>query len=84
VARVQEVIGKDNQGRPVDLEISFGRIADEEGKTVAYSILARDIGVRKRNEERLAYLNVLLTAVNDVNQLINRSARRRHPDAKGG
>ena len=72
VARVQEVIGKDNQGRPVDLEISFGRIADEEGKTVAYSILARDIGVRKRNEERLAYLNVLLTAVNDVNQLINR------------
>ena len=72
VARVQEIIGEDNQGRSVDLEISFGRIADEEGKTVAYSILARDIGVRKRNEERLAYLNVLLAAINDVNQLINR------------
>jgi PAS domain S-box-containing protein len=71
-AGVQEVIGRDNSGKPIDLEISVGRIADEEGKIVAYSILARDIGVRKRNEERLAYLNVLLTAINDVNQLINR------------
>ena len=71
-AKVQEVIGKDNSGKLVDLEISIGGIADEEGKTIAYSILARDIGVRKQNEERLRYLNVLLTAINDVNQLINR------------
>ena len=69
---VQEIVGKDNSGKPIDLEISVGAIADEEGKTVAYSILARDIGVRKKNEERLRYLNVLLTAINDVNQLINR------------
>ena len=72
VTRVQEIIGKDNSGKPIDLEISIDGIADEEGKIVAYSILARDIGVRKRNEERLRYLNVLLTAINDVNQLINR------------
>ena len=72
VASVQEIVGKDNLGNQVDLEISVGGIADEEGKLVAYSILARDIGVRKRNEERLRYLNVLLTAINDVNQLINR------------
>jgi len=71
-ARVQEIVGKDNSGRPVDLEINVGGIADEEGKIIAYSIVARDIGVRKRNEERLRYLNVLLTAINDVNQLINR------------
>ena len=71
-ARVQEVIGKDNSGKLVDLEISIGGIADEEGKIIAYSILARDIGVRKQNEERLRYLNVLLTAINDINQLINR------------
>jgi len=71
-ARVQEIIGKDNSGRPIDLEINIGGIADEEGKMIAYSILAREIGVRKRNEERLRYLNVLLTAINDVNQLINR------------
>jgi PAS domain S-box-containing protein len=70
--RVQELVGKDNLGKPVDLEISLGGIADDEGKIIAYSILARDIGVRKRNEERLRYLNVLLTAINDVNQLINR------------
>ena len=71
-SRVQEIIGKDNSGKPIDLEISIGGIADEEGKTIAYSILARDIGVRKRNEERLRYLNVLLTSINDVNQMINR------------
>ena len=71
-ARVQEIIGKDNSGEPVDLEINIGGIADEEGKIIAYSILARDIGVRKRNEERLRYLNALLTAINDVNELINR------------
>ncbi|MFH1578955.1 MAG: PAS domain S-box protein [Thermoplasmatota archaeon] len=71
-ARVQEIIGKDKSGRPVDLEINIGGIADEERNIIAYSILARDIGVRKRNEERLRYLNVLLTAINDVNQLINR------------
>jgi PAS domain S-box-containing protein len=71
-ARVQEIIGKDKSGSPTDLEINIGGIADEEGNTIAYSILARDIGVRKRNEERLRYLNVLLTAINDVNQLINR------------
>ncbi len=70
--RVQELIGKDNSGRPIDLEISLGGIADDEGKIVAYSILARDIGVRKRNEERLRYLNVLLSSINDANQLINR------------
>ena len=28
--------------------------------------------MRKRNEERLRYLNALLTAINDVNELINR------------
>src|SRR4030043_271304 len=72
--RVQEIIGKDNSGKPIDLEISIDGIADEEGKIVAYSILARDIGVRKRNEERLRYLNVLLTAINDVNQLINKGS----------
>ena len=72
-ARVQEIIGKDKLGKPVDLEINIGGIADEEGKIIAYSILARDIGVRKQNEERLRYLNVLLTAINDVNQLINRA-----------
>ncbi|MBU0684248.1 MAG: PAS domain S-box protein, partial [Candidatus Thermoplasmatota archaeon] len=71
-ARVQEIIGRDKSGRPVDLEINIGGIADEERNIIAYSILARDIGVRKRNEERLRYLNVLLTAINDVNQLINR------------
>jgi len=71
-ARVQEIVAIDRSGTPIDLEINIGGIADEEGKVVAYSILARDIGVRKRNEERLRYLNVLLVAVNDVNQLINR------------
>jgi PAS domain S-box-containing protein len=30
--------------------------------------------VRKRTEERLSYLNVLLTAINDVNQSINRES----------
>jgi PAS domain S-box-containing protein len=72
--KVQEVIGKDNSGRPIDLEICIDGIADEKGKIIAYSIPARDIGVRKRNEERLRYLNVLLTAINDVNQLINRES----------
>jgi len=71
-ATVQEIVGKDNSGKPIDLEISISGIADEEGKIIAYSILARDIGVRKWNEERLRYLNVLLAAINDVNQLINR------------
>lgn len=71
-ARVQEVTGKDNSGKLLELEISIGGIADEEGQIIAYSILARDIGVRKRNEERLRYLSVLLTAINDANQLINR------------
>jgi len=71
-ARVQEIIGKDNSGKPIDLEINIGGIADEEGKIIAYSILARDIGVRKGTEERLRYLHVLLTAINDVNQMINR------------
>src|SRR4030042_1664228 len=71
-ARVQEIMGKDNSGKLVDLEISIGGIADEDGKIIAYSILARDIGVRKRNEERLRYLDVLLSAINDANQLINR------------
>lgn len=71
-ARVQEIIGKDKSGKPIDLEINIGGIADEEGKTIAYSILARDIRARRRNEERLRYLSVLLTAINDVNQLIIR------------
>jgi len=71
-ARVQEVTGKDNSGRILELEVSIGGIANEEGHIVAYSILARDIGVRKRNDERLRYLNVLLSAINDANQLINR------------
>jgi len=71
-ARVQEIVARDSSGKPIDLEIDIGGIADEEGKTVAYSILARDIGVRKLNEERLRYLNVLLVAINDMNQLINR------------
>jgi PAS domain S-box-containing protein len=71
-AWVKEVVGKNSSGILLDLEISIGGIADEEGKIVAYSILARGIGVRKQNEERLRYLNVLLTAINDVNQLINR------------
>ena len=69
---VQEIVAKDSSGKPIDLEINIDGIADEEGKIVAYSILARDIGIRKRNEERLRYLNVLLSAVNDMNQLINR------------
>jgi len=73
-ARVQEVIGKDNSGRLIELEISIGGIANEEGKIVAYSIMARDIGIRRRNEERLKCVSVLLTAVNDVNQLINRTS----------
>ena len=71
-ARVQEIVARDRSGTPIDLEINIGGVVDEEGQVVAYSILARDIGVRKRNEERLTYLNVLLTAVNDVNQSINR------------
>jgi len=71
-ARVQEIVARDSSGEPIDLEINIGGIADEEGKVVAYSILARDIRARKRNEERLRYLNVLLTAINDMNQLINR------------
>ena len=70
--KVQEIIGKDNSGKPIDLEICIDGIADEKEKIIAYSILARDIRIRKRNEERLRYLNVLLTAINDVNQLINR------------
>lgn len=68
----QEIVGKDIAGKPVHLEVGIDGIADEKGEIIAYSILARDIGVRKRNEERLRYLNVLLTAINDVNQLINR------------
>ncbi|HEX9906872.1 MAG TPA: PAS domain S-box protein [Thermoplasmata archaeon] len=71
-ARVQEIIGKDKLGNPIDLEISIDGISDDEGSILAYSILARDIGSRKRSEERLRYLHVLLTAINDVNQLINR------------
>jgi PAS domain S-box-containing protein len=71
-AKVQEIIGKDEAGKQIHLEIAIDGIADEKGKIIAYSILARDIGIRKRNEERLRYLNVLLTAINDVNQLINR------------
>lgn len=71
-ARVREIVGKDNSGRPVDLEVCIDGISDGDGKTIAYSIMARDIGVRKRNEERLRYLNVILTAINDVNQQINR------------
>jgi PAS domain S-box-containing protein len=70
--RVQEVMARDMSGRPVNLEIGIDGIADENGKKIAYSILARDIGIRKQNEERLRYLNVLLTAINDVNQFINR------------
>ncbi len=70
--RVQEVKARNISGRLVNLEIGVDGIADEKGKTIAYSILARDIGIRKLNEERLRYLNVLLTAINDVNQLINR------------
>jgi len=71
--RVQEITAKDKSGKPIDLEISIDGITDEEGRNIiAYSILARDIGVRKRNEERLRYLSVLLTAINDVNQLINK------------
>ena len=73
-AMVQETTGTDKSGRPVDLEVNIDSLADEDGKTIAYSILARDIGVRKRNEEQLRYLNVLLTAINDVNQLINRTS----------
>jgi len=69
---VQEIVARDRSGNPVDLEITIGGIADEDGTVGAFSILARDIGVRKRNEERLRYLNTLLNAVNDVNQLINR------------
>jgi len=71
-AIVQEIIGKAESGELVDLEVSIDGIHDEEGKIIAFSILARDIGVRKRTEERLSYLNVLLTAINDVNQSINR------------
>jgi len=73
-ARVQEIIGKDKSGNPIDLEISIDGITDDEGNILAYSILARDIGLRKRNDERLRYLHVLLTAINDVNQLINRES----------
>jgi PAS domain S-box-containing protein len=71
-AMVQEVTAKAKSGKLVDLEINIDGIDNEEGKIIAFSILARDIGVRKRTEERLSYLNVLLTAVNDVNQSINR------------
>jgi len=71
-AIVQEVIGKAKSGKSVDLEVNIDGIDNEEGKIIAFSILARDIGVRKRTEERLSYLNVLLTAINDVNQSINR------------
>ncbi|MDD1743078.1 MAG: PAS domain S-box protein [Methanomassiliicoccales archaeon] len=72
-ATVQEVVGKAKSGKLVDLEVNIDGIDDEDGKIVAFSILARDIGVRKRTEERLSYLNVLLTAINDVNQSINRA-----------
>ena len=71
-AIVQEVVGKAKSGELVDLEVNIDGIHDEEGNIIAFSILARDIGVRKRTEERLSYLNVLLTAINDVNQSINR------------
>jgi PAS domain S-box-containing protein len=70
-ARVQEIVGKDKSGNPVDLEVNIGGITDDAGKVIAYSILARDISVRKRHEERLRYLNVLLTAINDINQMMN-------------
>lgn len=73
-AMVQEVMAKAKSGKLVNLEINIDGIDDDEGNVIAFSILARDIGVRKRTEERLRYLNVLLTAVNDVNQLINREA----------
>jgi PAS domain S-box-containing protein len=72
--RVEEVEARDASGRPVNLEIGIDGIADEKGKIIAYSILARDIGVRIQNEERLRYLNVLLIAINDVNQMINRES----------
>jgi PAS domain S-box-containing protein len=71
-AHVQEIIGKDKSGKPMDLEINIDGITGEEGQIIAYSILARDIGERKRNEDRLRYLNVLLTSINDINQMINR------------
>ncbi len=73
-AKVQEVTGKDKSGNPIDLEISIDGISDEEGNILAYSILARDIRPRKQNDERLRYLHVLLTAINDVNQMINRES----------
>lgn len=73
-AIVQEIIGKTKSGKSVDLEVSIDGIHNEEGKIIAFSILARDIGARKRTEERLSYLNVLLTAINDVNQSINRES----------
>jgi PAS domain S-box-containing protein len=73
-AMVQEVIGKARSGKLVDLEVNIDGIDNEEGKIIAFSILARDIGVRKRAEERLSYLNVLLTAINDVNQSMNRES----------
>ena len=72
-AMVREIAGEDKSGRPIDLEVNIDGISDDEGRIFAYSIRARDIGARKRNEERLRYLNVLLTAINDVNQLINRT-----------
>jgi PAS domain S-box-containing protein len=73
-AMVQEEIGKAKSGKLVNLEVNIGGIDNDEGKIIAFSILARDIGVRKRTEERLSYLNVLLTALNDVNQLMNRES----------
>lgn len=73
-AMVQEVIGRAESGKLVDLEVNIDRVENDEGNVIAFSILARDIGVRKRTEERLSYLNVLLTAINDVNQMINRES----------
>ncbi len=73
-ALVNEIAGEDKSGRPIDLEINIDGISDDEGRIFAYSVVARDIGARKRTEEQLRYLNVLLTAMNDVNQLINRTS----------
>ncbi len=63
---------KDGERLPVEVNV---RMTDFGGEQVLLSVI-RDITARKRAEERLAYLNAVLRAIRNVNQLITQEADR--------
>jgi PAS domain S-box-containing protein len=64
-----ETKGRHKSGKDLDISVTLDAIRDDDGEILGFSILSRNITERREAEQRISFLNSLLTTVKNINHL---------------